>query len=172
LGLQAPMNVRDFTFGDEAALHAVFYSAIHTIAARDYTPAQLDAWAPARPDMDRWTARMRAIRPFVVEEDGRIVGYADLQANGHIDHFYVSGPKARRGVGRILMDRIHSRAEELKLTRLFSDVSRTARPFFERFGFLVLERKTVVVAGVSLPNVRMTKELRGLGKNSTLSFSH
>ncbi len=153
------MYVRDFTFGDEPALQAVFYSAIHTIAASDYTPAQLDAWAPDRPDMERWTARMRAIRPFVVEEDGRIVGYADVQANGHIDHFYVSGAKARRGVGRILMDRIHSRAEELKFERLFSDVSRTAQPFFERFGFIVLEHKIVVVGGVSLPNVRMTKDL-------------
>jgi putative acetyltransferase len=151
--------VRDFAFGDEPALQVVFYSAIHTIAASDYTPAQLDAWAPGRPDMERWTARMRAIQPFVVEEDGRIVGYADLQANGYIDHFYVSGSDARRGMGRILMDRIHSRAEEMKLARLFSDVSRTAQPFFERFGFLVLEHRTVVVGGVSLPNARMTKDL-------------
>ena len=153
------MYVRDFTFGDEPALQAVFYSAVHTTAASDYTPAQLDTWAPDRPDMERWTVQMRAIRPFVVEEEGRIVGYADLQVNGYIDHFYVSGTNARRGVGRILMDRIHTRAQELKLTRLFSDVSRTAQPFFKRFGFLVLEHKTVVVGGVSLPNALMTKDL-------------
>ena len=153
------MHVRDFTLGDEPALQAVFYSAVHTIAASDYTPAQLDAWAPDRPDMEKWTARMRAIRPFMVEEAGRVLGYADLQVNGYIDHFYVSGTNARRGVGRILMDRIHARAEELQLTRLFSDVSRTAQPFFERFGFLVLERKTVVVGDVSLSNARMSKDL-------------
>jgi putative acetyltransferase len=156
------LYVRDFTFGDEPALQAVFYSAIHTIAASDYTPAQLDAWAPGRPDMERWTARMRAIRPFVVEEDGRIVGYADLQANGFIDHFYVSGSSARRGVGRILMDHIHSRAAQLALASLFSDVSRTAQPFFERFGFLIFEHKTAIVGGVSLPNARMTKDLLAL----------
>jgi len=153
------MYVRDFMLGDEPALHAVFYSAVHAIAGSDYTAAQLNAWAPDHPDMERWTARIRAIRPFVVEEDGRIVGYADLQANGYIDHFYVSGAHTRRGVGRSLMARIHARAHELELTRLFSDVSRTAEPFFERFGFLVLERRTVVVGGVSLPNARMTKDL-------------
>lgn len=153
------MHVRDFTFGDEPALHAVFYSAVHTIAAGDYTPAQLDAWAPDRPDMEKWTVQMRAIRPFVVEEEGRIVGYADLQADGLIDHFYVSGTTARRGVGRLLMARIHARAQELKLPQLYSDVSRTAQPFFERFGFLVLEHKTVVVCDVNLPNARMTKDL-------------
>jgi putative acetyltransferase len=158
------MHVRNFTVGDEPALQAVFYSAVHTTAASDYTPAQLDAWAPRLPDMERWTARMRAIRPFVVEEDGRagdgrIIGYADLQANGYIDHFYVSGANVRRGVGRMLMERIHSRAEELNLASLFSDVSRTAQPFFERFGFLVLEHKTVVVGGVRLPNTRMSKRV-------------
>ena len=82
------MFVRDFSFGDEPALHTVFYSAIHTIAVRDYTPEQLKAWAPDPPDVVRWTARMRAIRPFVVEDERRIVGYADLQANGYIDHFF------------------------------------------------------------------------------------
>ena len=57
------------------------------------------------------------------------------------------------------MERIHARAQELKLPRLFSDVSRTAQPFFERFGFLVIEHKSVVVGGVSLANARMTKAL-------------
>ncbi len=134
-------------------------SQLHTIAVSDYTPAQLEAWAPARPDVDRWTMRMQTLRPFVVEEDGKVLGYADLQANGHIDHLYVSGASARRGVGRLLMERIHARAQEMKLARLFSDVSRTGQPFFERFGFLVIEHKTVVVGGVSLANARMTKDL-------------
>ena len=57
------------------------------------------------------------------------------------------------------MNRIHARAGELKIARLFSDVSLTAQPFFERFGFRVLELKTVVAGGVSLPNVRMAKHL-------------
>jgi putative acetyltransferase len=153
------MLVRDFRSGDEAALQGVFYSAIHSLAAKDYTPEQIAAWAPAQPDLDRWTARMRGIRPFVVEESGRIVGYADLQSDGYIDHFFVSGDRARRGVGRVLMNRIHERAKELGLGALFSDVSRTAQPFFERFGFHVLEHRVVVIGGVQLANARMTKTL-------------
>jgi hypothetical protein len=38
-------------------------------------------------------------------------------------------------------------------------MSRNAQPFFERFGFLLLEHKTVVLGGVSLENARMTKDL-------------
>jgi putative acetyltransferase len=153
------MLVRAFKNGDEPALQAVFYSAVHTIAAKDYAIEQLDAWAPHRPDWDAWTARMQALQPFVVEVDGRIVGYADLQMSGYVDHFFVSGRHVRRGVGRLLMERLHARAAELGLTRLFSDVSRTAEPFFQRFGFRVVEHKSVVIGQVSLPNVRMEKSL-------------
>jgi putative acetyltransferase len=151
--------VRPFKNGDEPALQAVFYSAIHTIAAQDYTVEQLDAWAPHRPDWEAWTARMQALQPFVAEADGRVVGYADLQASGYIDHFFVSGKHARRGVGRLLMDRLHARAAELGLARLFSEVSLTAEPFFEHFGFRVVERKTAVMGRISLPNARMEKVL-------------
>ena len=153
------MLVRPFKDGDEPALQAVFYSAVHTLAAKDYAVQQLDAWAPHRPDWDAWTARMRALQPFVVEADGRVVGYADLQASGYVDHFYVAGRHARRGVGRLLMETLHARAAELGLVRLFSDVSLTAEPFFERFGFRVVERKNVVSGRVSLPNARMEKGL-------------
>jgi putative acetyltransferase len=151
------MLVRPFKDGDEPALQAVFYSAVHTIAAKDYSTEQLDAWAPHRPDWEAWTARMRALRPFVAEGDGRVVGYADLQTSGYIDHFFVSGKHARRGVGRLLMETLQARAAELGLVRLFSDVSVTAEPFFERFGFVVVERKHVVMGKVSLPNARMEK---------------
>ncbi len=48
------MYVRDFMLGDEPALHAVFYSAVHAIARSDYSAAQLNAWAGAS-----WPASMR-----------------------------------------------------------------------------------------------------------------
>lgn len=153
------MLVRAFRIGDEPALQAVFYSAVHAVAAKDYTLEQVDAWAPHRPDWESWTERMQRLRPFVVEADGRVVGYADLQASGYIDHFYVSGTYGRRGVGRLLMDTLHARAAELQLGRLFAEVSRTAQPFFQRFGFRVVEQKIVVIGDISLPNARMEKDL-------------
>lgn len=153
------MRVRAFRTADAPALQAVFYSAIHTVAAKDYTLEQLDAWAPHRPDWEAWTERMERLQPFVVEDGGRLVGYADLQASGYIDHFYVSGTYARRGVGRLLMETIHARAAELQLGRLFSHVSLTAQPFFQSFGFRIVEAKAAVIGDVSLPNARMEKDL-------------
>ena len=153
------MLVRAFQLGDEAALHDVFRSAIHGIAIRDYTPAQVGAWAPKTFDPVLWAGRMRGIAPFVAELDGKPIGYADVQANGYIDHFFVSAPFARQKVGSTLMLRIHEEATTKGLRELTSDVSLTAQPFFRHWGFEVMEERRPVMRGVVIPNALMIKRL-------------
>ncbi|MCS3399562.1 GNAT family N-acetyltransferase [Burkholderia thailandensis] len=151
------MHVRKFQVGDEAALFRVYYSAIHQIACRDYSPSQIEAWAPADLDNSIWEKRIRGINPFVIEADGALIGYADLQENGYIDHFFVSGDHPRQGVGRLLMETIHDYAQRQSMKVLTSDVSRTAQPFFEHFGFEVLEQRSPTIRGVVVPNALMRK---------------
>ena len=153
------MKIRRFAPGDEPALLAVFYSAVHQTAARDYSPAQLAAWAPDYIDGARWAEHMRALRPFVAEQGGQIVGYADVQPNGYIDHFFVCGRHARQGIGARLLQRIHAQAQTLGLTELTADVSLTAQPFFAHHGFELVERREVVRDGVTIPNALMRKRL-------------
>ena len=153
------MNLRPFRPGDEAALHCVHHGAIHRVASRDYTPEQLQAWAPSRHDPGPWAIKMRHLRPFVAEADGVIAGYADLQPNGYIDHFFVSADFPRQGVGRLLMERIHEEAAHQGIAELTADVSKTAQPFFARFGFEVVEQRFPVRAGVIIPNALMRKLL-------------
>jgi putative acetyltransferase len=153
------MNIRDFRMGDEATLYRVLHGAVHRIASRDYTPEQLNAWAPPEPEHEAWMLKMRALQPFVAEVDGVIAGYADVQPSGYIVHFYVSADFPRQGVGRMLMDRIHEKATRLGITELTSDVSRTAQPFFAHFGFEIVEQRFPVRQGVTIPNALMRKTL-------------
>lgn len=152
------MRIRELKDGEELALRAVFHSAIHRIARNDYTQAQLDAWAPAVFDQALWIDKIRAIRPYVVELAGRIVAYADVQPNGCIDHFFVSGDHARKGAGALLMNHIIGLADRSGTGTLTSHVSLTAQPFFAKFGFDVVEARTNVIRGVMVPNALM--ELR------------
>lgn len=151
------ITIREYRADDAPALRTVYFSAIHETAAKDYSPEQIAAWAPETFDESRWATRMAGISPFVAERDEHVVGYADVQPNGYIDHFFVAGHAGRQGVGHALMHRIHSYATSIRLTSLFSDVSITARPFFESWGFAVEEQQSLVVAGISLTNYRMRK---------------
>jgi putative acetyltransferase len=151
--------VRELRDGEEVILRGVFYSAVHDLAATHYTAHQLSAWAPEKYDARSWTERMRSRRTFVAEEAGEIAGYCALREDGYVDHLYVSGPHARHGVGTALLEHLDRVARDSGITALASDVSLCAEPFFVRHGFSVLERRTVVVRGVTMTNKRMQKDL-------------
>ena len=151
------MHIRPFHPGEERALHAVFISAVHGLASRDYPHEQIEAWAPSTTDQDAWAERIRTIRPFVVEHEGDVVAYADVQTDGYIDHFFVSAQHARKGIGSMLMAHLHAIAGARSITELSSNVSRTAQPLFEKFGFTVGEQRSPIVRGVLVPNAFMRK---------------
>lgn len=153
------MRIRPFEIADAPALYRVFHSAIHKVASAHYGPEQIAAWAPDAPDPDRWTQRMIGIEPFLVEEAGKILGYADLQANGYIDHFFVSGLHPRRGIGRFLMQHLHDMARVRGIPELSADVSLSAETFFLRSGFVVVERRQAFIRGIALQNALMRKVL-------------
>jgi putative acetyltransferase len=153
------MLIRPFRLGDESALHAVFWSAVHGLASKDYTAEQIQAWAPHDIDQELWAHRMQGIAPFVVEVSGHIIAYVDIQSSGYIDHFFVVAAYARKGVGSVLMNHLRKVASERAITVLTSDVSLTAQPFFEKFGFVVVEKRVPVKRGVVLLNAFMRCEL-------------
>lgn len=161
------MEIRRFEIGDEGALFQVFLSSVREIASRDYTAAQIEAWAPTDIAPELWASRMRELRPFIVAIEGEIAGYADIQPSGYIDHFFVSGRHPRHGIGTLLMDRIHDEAKLLGISELTADVSKTAEPFFLRHGFQVMERRFPIRRGVTLQNALMRKDLHRGSPNSS-----
>jgi len=152
--------VRDFVPADAPALRGVFESAIHGTARRDYSQQQVDAWAPHSHDAHAWAARMGGLAPFVALLDGTMAGYADLQASGCIEHFYVASEAGGQGVGGALMRHILARAQALSLAELRSQMSLTAQPFFAHFGFEIVERRVVDVRRIELRNAAMRLPLR------------
>ncbi|RCW63637.1 GNAT family N-acetyltransferase [Pseudorhodoferax soli] len=153
------MKVRRLVPGEAEKLFSIHFSAVHRIAARDYSREQLEAWVPPDTDMAEWVCRIQRLDPFVAEIDGEPVGYADLQPSGYIDQFFVSGVHARMGIGQCLMLHIIEEAHRAAIVDLTSDVSLTAEPFFAANGFQVVERRFPVRRGVTLPNALMRKIL-------------
>jgi putative acetyltransferase len=136
-----------------------FRETTNALNAQDYTVEQVRAWAPDNLDPERWRSRIERINPYVCVYDGRIVGYADLQASGYIDHFFAHHQWQRKGIGKRLLLTIESEAKTRKLAELASNVSITARPFFESHGFRVVTPQEVALGTVVLKNFRMARQL-------------
>ena len=89
--------------------------------------------------------------------DGEVIGYADIQKDGYIDHFYVSGNFQSSGVGKALM--ITLLTQRLDAKKAYSNVSITAKPFFEKYGFKVVKENVVHIRDIGLVNFTMERNL-------------
>ena len=151
------MIIRDYVPADVDALIDLFRQAVRRVAIRDYSEAQVKAWAPDMAEREKWVER-RASRPtWVAEIDGKVAGFTDLEPDGHVDMMYVHPDFRGRGVANALMAKVEEAAAEQKLGRLYTEASITARPFFEKKGFRVIAPQTVHVRGQDLVNYRMEK---------------
>lgn len=135
----------------------LFLQAIRETASRDYSPAQVAAWAQA--DRNVWRDRRSSKPTWVAELDRTIAGLTDLEPDGHIDMMYVHPRFGGRGVAKALLAAVERRALENGIGRLYSEVSITARPFFERMGFIVVEPETVLRNGQVFTRFKMEKHL-------------
>ncbi len=158
------MQIREYQSQDADELRVLFHDTIRNVNSADYDTEQIAAWSPEEFDPVKWREQLDGIAPFVVVSGSRLLGYADVQPSGYIDHFFVHHQWQRRGVGNLLMQRLHDVAHACGTAKLFSEVSITARPFFEKWKFLVEAEQSVVVRDVTLRNFRMEKRLTACTK--------
>lgn len=153
------VTLRPYRPDDAPALLALFRDTIRRVNSQDYSPAQIAAWASDDIDTVAWAGRFTGRFVAVAEEGGHLVGFSDLEADGHIDRMFVSADHQGRGIGRQLLAAVVAEARRIGLVRLFTEASITARPFFERRGFSLIGRQSVGRAGQELTNFRMDKAL-------------
>lgn len=153
-------RIRDYEQADAPAIARLFYETVHSVNRADYSEEQVQAWAPAIPDTREWHDRMAGRKTLVAEDGGEVVGFCELEEDGHLDMFYVRKDAVGRGIGRSLYEAAERAARRWNLGRISTEASVTARPFFERRGFRVVSERRVWRRGVELTNFAMEKALR------------
>ncbi|MBU2972099.1 GNAT family N-acetyltransferase [Pseudoalteromonas sp. C2R02] len=151
------ISIRAYKIGDERYLREIFFNTIRQININDYTQKQVIAWAPESYDEAQWQSRIQVTSPFIALIDDKIVGYSDVQNDGYIDHFFCHSDYQGKGIGKTLMQTLLDAANKKRLERLYSHVSITAKPFFEHFGFKVVNPQQVEIRGEILTNYVMEK---------------
>jgi putative acetyltransferase len=149
--------IRPYQPGEELLLRELFYSTVHNVNQRDYSVEQREAWAPQRYDANVWAAHLAQSEPFVALHNEEIVGFADVQTDGYIDFFFCHQAYQGKGVGKALMKHLLKTGKRYGVKRFYADVSITAKPFFQHYGFEVVCQQQKEVRGVVLTNFLMEK---------------
>lgn len=152
------MFLRAYRHNDKRQLQQLFFDTVHTVNARDYSPEQLDAWAPAEPDRDAW-ARLDHQFCFVVEFQKSLVGFISLTPEGLIDFLFVHKDFQGQGIASALFKQVERLARKKRIPVLRTDASLTARHFFEKNGFAVTAENRKMLRGSEFLNFRMEKRL-------------
>lgn len=147
------INLRPATTADLPEMLRLFRAAILTAGMADYSPEQLAAWASSADDVPRWEGYLRDLDVIVAVVDGCIAGFGALKAPAHIELMYVHPDFHRRGVAGKLMELLLAKAEG----PVTAHVSKPARPFFERQGFIVVEALFPERNGIVIPNFNMRR---------------
>lgn len=153
------MEIRNYRPEDAKEIAELFHGSVHALVGGPYSEAELEAWSPTPVDHAHWRARLATKKPFVAEMEGAIVGFIELEPDGHIDCFYTHRDFQRRGVGRRLYDHLLAAARARGIVRLHVEASEIARPFFEGVGFVLERPQCVERGGESLTNYIMSLSL-------------
>jgi putative acetyltransferase len=154
----APPIIRAYRPTDLDAVISIFLAAIRETASRDYTPAQIDAWAQV--DRDGWAVRRLSRPTWIAVIDESAVGFTDLEPDGHLDMMFVRPTHQGVGVATALFNTVEAAARSQGLSWIFTEASITARPFFERRGLSVVSSQLVGERGPQMRIYRMEKLLK------------
>ncbi len=155
------ITLREMDERDAEAMAAVYERAVREIGARYYSAEQVVAWVGQGPRAERFRRKITDGRRgwVAVDQMNRVVGFADLEADGHIDLVYVDPAVAGQGVATLMLDELENAARSTGITRLFVEASEPARRVFERRGYTLTARRDFEIGGVAIHNYAMERTL-------------
>ena len=153
--------VRKATISDIPKLTELYKGVIHTVNRKDYPDDEIEDWASCG-DNEEHIEKLITELYFIVAENtqSQIIGFESISDKGHLHSMFVHKDFQRQGIASLLYREIENYARERNFHEITSEVSITARPFFEKQGFLVNEEWKRKANKLRLTNYKMSKRLR------------
>lgn len=145
------MTIRRYQKSDCISLAELFYNTVHTINAKDYTTEQLNAWADGILNLEEWNKSFLEHFTLVALEGKTVIGFGDIANTGYFDRLYVHADYQRKGVATAICNKL----ECVVKGKIITHASITAKPFFEKRGYKVIQEQQVERQGVILTNFVM-----------------
>ena len=144
---------------DAVELKNLFQNTVLAINRRDYSQAEVEDWASCGDDLSN-IENMIKTHYFIVavNQQSEIVGFSSITSQGYLHSMFVHKDFQGEGIATMLLNEIEQYAITNGIMRITSEVSLTARPFFEKKGYIVEEEQKRKANRLSLTNFWMAKQ--------------
>lgn len=156
--MKPEFSIRVAQNSDAPELRDLFRNTVLTINQRDYSQAEVEDWASCGDNLSK-IEEMIGTHYFIVAENrqSQIVGFSSITPQGYLHSMFIHENFQGRGIAKLLLKEIERYAAENNISRITSEVSLTARPFFERQGYAVEMEQKYKANQLSLTNFVMVK---------------
>lgn len=153
------MNFRKATISDLKEMQELYIETIKHVCKNDYNSAQIEAWTSGVKNKDRWLEVINTQFVLLAIIENKIAGFGTLKDSNYIDFFYIHKDFQRKGIADKILTELETEAKNYHSKTITSDISLTAKPFFEKKGFIAKAEQRNIRLGVELINYKMEKHL-------------
>lgn len=151
------MKIRRFKISDTPSVVKVYRDAVRRIGPTAYSPEQIAAWSRYPTDEEDFGQRLTEGYTLVMEENGIIYAFGQLHPRNSFAFLYTMGDTHKKGLGSQLYNALEDHAFADGVIDMHTEVSRIARPFFEKRGFTLDEVVRNIHFGVEFEWYRLSR---------------
>ena len=145
---------------DIPEMQELFRSTVLNVNIRHYTQEEVEDWASCGDSVEH-LKELLSHNHFIgaFDEAGRMVGFSSMNKDGYLHSMFVHKDWQGKGVATQLLSEVERIAKQLEVAEITSEVSLTARPFFEKKGYEIVKIQKYRANKLELTNFVMRKLL-------------
>ncbi|WP_294629693.1 GNAT family N-acetyltransferase [uncultured Bacteroides sp.] len=155
--MNTDFTIRTARQSDASEIKELFQNTVLTVNRQNYSQEEVEDWASCGK-----VARIEEMiktHYFIVavNQQMQIAGFSSITPQGYLHSMFVHKDFQGKGVATALLSEIEQYADTAGIKRITSEVSLTARPFFEKRGFVVEKEQKAKANKLFLTNFQMAK---------------
>ena len=153
-------TIRKLESKDIPEMQNLFCSTVLNVNLRDYTPEEVADWASCGESLKKWeTLLSKNYFVGAFNAQNIMVGFSSMNTDGYLHSMFVHKDWQGRGVATQLLSEVERLARHYGAIEITSEVSLTARSFFENNGYSVIRIQKRLANKLELTNFAMRKIL-------------
>ena len=157
---QINYKIRPLEEKDIHDMQDIFRSTVLKVNIKDYTKEEVEDWASCGDDIEHWKELLSSNQYVgAFNEQNYLIGFSSMNKNGYLHSMFVHKDWQGKGVATQLLYEVEKIARQYEVKEITSDVSKTARPFFEHKGYVVECEQKQQANRLKLTNYKMKKIL-------------